>query len=340
MKQMAIENILSGNNSLILLERLRDELKAKGKNYFHYINLKNDDITFSCPFHKQGKERKASAGMLLVNKDKYTAGSIHCFTCGYNGNLYTMVSELLFNSHLEEEGQKWVLKAIGNHNFVNREKETEELLNKLNNLGRDKEKSLYISEEELESYRYTHSYMYERHLTDEIIEKFDIGYQKDYQSAGRTFECITMPVKNANGKVITIIRRAIKQKRFFIEKNIEKPLYGLYEISKTKEQPIILVESIFNCLSLWGWGYQSIAMIGLGNKKQFEILNRLPNRKFIICFDGDEAGYNAAKKANKYLLKNNYIIKMWQGEDVNSISKEDFQTLYYFYVEEKNGLSK
>lgn len=337
---ISINNILSGNNGFIIIEKLRDELKSQGKDYFGYINQKGDNIRFSCPFHKQGKERKASAGMLLVDKDKYKAGTVHCFTCGYSGSLFSMVSELLFGSNIEEQGQRWVLKNIGSNNYLNREKEVEELLNNISNLTRDKQANLIISEEELNSYRYTHSYMYERGLTNEIIEKFDIGYQKDYKVGDRYIECITMPIKDEKGQVVTILRRAINNKRFFIEKNIKKPLYGLYEITKSKEQPIILVESIFNCLSLWGWGYQSIAMIGLGSKEQYDLLNKLPNRTFIICFDGDEAGYKASLRANKMLIKNNYIIKMWQGEDVNSITKEDFNKLYKFYVEDKNGISK
>ena len=37
----------------------------------------------------------------------------------------------------------------------------------------------YVSEEELESYRFYHPYMWERKLTPEVVDKFDIGYDKE-----------------------------------------------------------------------------------------------------------------------------------------------------------------
>jgi len=180
----------------------------------------------------------------------------------------------------------------------------------------------------LDKYAYIHPYMYKRHMTDEIIEKFDIGFDNNYLYMGKKIATITFPVKDLEGDVITIIRRAISFKRFFIERFIEKPIYGLYEINKTKEQDIYITESIFNCLTLWTWGYQAVALIGLGNNKQIDILNKLENRLFYICMDGDDAGRNAALKI-KQKLKNKFIynIDMYEGKDINDLSKGQFERL-------------
>ena len=37
----------------------------------------------------------------------------------------------------------------------------------------------YITEEQLDKYRYTHPYLYKRGLTDEDIYKYDLGYDNN-----------------------------------------------------------------------------------------------------------------------------------------------------------------
>ena len=41
-------------------------------------------------------------------------------------------------------------------------------------------KKAFVTEEELKSYRFTIPYMYERKMTDALIEKFDVGYDAYY----------------------------------------------------------------------------------------------------------------------------------------------------------------
>lgn len=309
-----------------LLVQLRNDIYEKTERalFKDIIKKSNGQVSVTCPIHKRGMENKPSC---FISEN----GLVHCFSCNYSGTIYSMISELLFNKRDGGiKGKEYLLNNIKGSRVNDRKKQMEKFLSKIKRRHEpiiQKEKRV-VSQEELDKYAYIHPYMYKRHMTDEIIEKFDIGFDNNYLYMGKKIATITFPVKDLEGDVITIIRRAISFKRFFIERFIEKPIYGLYEINKTKEQDIYITESIFNCLTLWTWGYQAVALIGLGNNKQIDILNKLENRLFYICMDGDDAGRNAALKI-KQKLKNKFIynIDMYEGKDINDLSKGQFERL-------------
>ena len=309
-----------------LLVQLRNDIYEKTERalFKDIIKKSNGQVSVTCPIHKRGMENKPSC---FISEN----GLVHCFSCNYSGTIYSMISELLFNKRDGGiKGKEYLLNNIKGSRVNDRNKQMEKFLSKIKRRHEpiiQKEKRV-VSQEELDKYAYIHPYMYKRHMTDEIIEKFDIGFDNNYPYMGKKIATITFPVKDLEGDVITIIRRAISFKRFFIERFIEKPIYGLYEINKTKEQDIYITESIFNCLTLWTWGYQAVALIGLGNNKQIDILNKLENRLFYICMDGDDAGRNAALKI-KQKLKNKFIynIDMYEGKDINDLSKGQFERL-------------
>ena len=51
------------------------------------VNELETDIMCTCPIHKGGMEQTPSLG---INKD---SGVVHCFTCGYKGDIVTLVSD-------------------------------------------------------------------------------------------------------------------------------------------------------------------------------------------------------------------------------------------------------
>lgn len=308
-----------------LLKRLRNDIyKKNGRSLFNYISEQNKtSIKVTCPIHKRGQETKPSC---FVS----TNGLVHCFSCNYSSNIYKMISELLYNRF---DGGLAGKKYIERHYKLDKEDIRDFNLNELfdkveRNRNGVKEVKKIISEDELEKYRYFHPYMHKRHLTDEIIEKFDIGFDNNYKYFEKTVPCITMPVKDIEGDVITIIRRAVRYKRFFIENAIKKPIYGIYEITKEKGSPVYITESVFNCLTLWTWGFEAVALIGLGNDYQINILKKLPNRLFYLCMDGDAAGRGAAEKIKQKLYnKVVFNIDMLDDMDVNDLTKEQFLEL-------------
>lgn len=112
------------------------------------INNTGSDLMCTCPFHKGGKENKPSCGVLLrekVDKNrKYEAGTVHCYTCGYTGDLPQFVADFLGLTS-PVQGFKWL---VSRYNYSSAEREPLEL-----NLYRGQaEKASYMDEAEVERF--------------------------------------------------------------------------------------------------------------------------------------------------------------------------------------------
>ena len=166
--------------------------------------------------------------------------------------------------------------------------------------------------------------MFKRKLTEKVIEEFDIGYDKDTN-------CITFPVNDITGKCVFVARRSVTGKFYNYPLNADKPVYALDKCVGLKS--VIVVESFINALTLWGYGMPAIALIGTGSSNQFEILNKCSFRKYILCFDGDNAGRRGAEKFQQK-IKNKLIsiIDMYDGKDVNDLTLQQFEKLEQKYL--------
>ena len=173
-----------------------------------------------------------------------------------------------------------------------------------------------ITEEELDKYRYIHPYMYQRGLTDEIIERFDIGYDRERKE-------ITFPVRDIEGRCVFVAGRSVERKFFRLPQGLNKPLYQGYRFCDGTYKVAYITESFLNCLTCWKYDKSAIAMIGTGNQKQYEILNKLPVREYILAFDPDEAGRKATERFKKYV--HGKIIKELvypDDRDINDLQEE------------------
>lgn len=297
-----------------------------------------------CPFHSNGEERKPSFGVLLQeevrNGRRYPEGWCHCFTCGYVKSLPEMITDILKSRSITQSGLDWLKENIPGF-----EQDTEfdyllpgALVTSLtNSYAVDYVRSLtaepvkYVPEEELQKYRFTVPYMYERKLTDEVIELFDIGYDANWIPPGRkkAVPCITFPVRDATGRTLFLVRRSIQGKFFNIPEYAEKPLYGIDVLPKGCKS-VIIVESCINALTLWSWGYKAVALLGTGNAIQMQQLKELGAQEFIICADGDDAGKRATRKLKNQLKSVALVwsVNMPDGKDVNDLTREEFIELY------------
>lgn len=292
-----------------ILETLQKELALRGLNRFQQIKEGIDNIQITCPFHKGGQEKKPSFG---INK---TTGKAHCFTCGWSGDLTTLISQLFGRNDGGKFGKNWLLKR---YNSIQVESRPNVLQTFTGRARKELQKeSPPITEEELDKYRYIHPYMYERGLTDEIIEMFDIGYDRERKE-------ITFPVEDLSGTVRFIAGRSVKSKFFRLPKDVDKPIYQAYRFMDGSYRTAYITESFLNCLTCWKYDKPAMAMIGTGNKKQYEILNKLPVREYILAFDPDDAGRKATERFKKNV--HGKIIKELQyeeeGKDINDLQEE------------------
>lgn len=295
-----------------IVDLLRQQLFLLHIEKLNTIEVKQNNIRCTCPIHKGGQERTPSCSILLEDKLGTPAGTVHCFGCGYRASLVRFISDCL---GIPFRGAKEWLLGVSDFSLIENTRNLEPDLQSqfLPSSNNWKE----ISIDELKQYDYVHEYMFKRKLTDEIIEKFEVGYDPK-------LDAITFPVY-VDGICRLVCKRRVKFKRFEMPEINPKPIYGLDYLTDSE---VIVCESIINALTCWSYGKQAVALFGTGSDWQIEQLNKIPQRHIILALDGDEAGRKGTTRLIKGLT--NKIVTVLQipdGKDINDLSKEEFDNL-------------
>lgn len=316
-----LQDTIIQSDTQSVLDMLKFYLAQHGVDRFHIFRNNGDNIQTNCPFHKNGQERKPSFG---VNGE---IDKCHCFACGWAGTIEEMISELYGYQDDGKFGKRWLIKRFNTVEIETRPNIMEGFnernnrlndrnINRLDNINNNPVNNTYISDEELDKYRYIHPYMYKRGLTDKIIERFDIGYDRERKE-------ITFPVRDIEGRCVFVAGRSTERKFFRLPQGLNKPLYQGYRFVDGSYKICYVTESFLNCLTCWKYDKPAIAMLGTGNKKQYEILNKLPVREYILAFDPDEAGRKATERFRKNV--HGKIIKELvysDNRDINDLQEE------------------
>lgn len=282
----------------------------------------------TCPFHGDGTEKKPSCGISTVETKEgtkvYPAGTAHCFTCAYTGDLAEFVSGVLGRQDKGMTGYKWITSRFASVTVDKRKP----LQLDMSRGKKDEMSSPIITEEELASYRYQHDYMYFRKLNDKVIDYFDIGYDPKTDS-------LTFPVHDLNGDVRFVQRRSVGKKSFMNESVAEKGkiVYGLYHVYKNLSwvKEVIICESIIDALTCWTHRVAAVALLGaLPTAHQIKLLQKLPVRKYVIGIDNplmDEAGRKGTDRLADELGKTkliNFLKFPEEVKDINEMTPEQF----------------
>ena len=297
-----------------------------------------------CPFHKGGQEQKPSCGVLLHSEVRggvlYPEGWWHCFSCGAAYSMPDAITKILETHNISKSGYDWLVENIPGFELDSAVDPlvSDDLLQSLESkFALEYVKSKlepprdFVSESELEKYRFTVPYMYDRKLTDDVINKYDIGVDINWIPPGRKkpLPCITFPVRDMEGRTLFVARRAIDTKFFYYPQGVIKPVYGIDCIPDGCKS-LIIAESCFNALTAVVYGYPAVALLGTGNSYQIEQLRKLGIPEYVICTDGDDAGRRSALKLKRALSDVAYVwtIPMPDGKDLNDLTKEEFEELY------------
>lgn len=351
---MIINNVQFNCELEEILTELISQLRANGINLIQKHKDGPTHIQICCPYHANGMERRPSAGL------RKSDGIFHCFACNETHSLSEVISHCFGQDDdvVGKFGWQWLLRNFATVQIEERKDvdldfsrhSTDSVLgiSDRNGSGTCNRSTSFVTEQELDKYRYFHPYMYKRGLTDEIIELFDIGYDKDT-------DCITFPVRDASGNTLFVARRSVKSKFFNYPEGVEKPLYGLYELyqqayiqdlikfPREKEfitpskyifvRPfgeIIVCESMLDALSFWTVGKYAVALNGVESELQIKQLKELPCRKIILATDSDEKGMLARQRIRKKIgsrkLITEYIFPKGR-KDANECTKEELLSL-------------
>ena len=319
---MIINDVMFNCNLEDIITELQAQLSLNNIALIQKTQNSSKDIMIQCPYHGNGQERRPSAGI------RKSDGQFHCFACQETHSLQEVISHCFgHDDAFGSFGWKWLTKNFSTVQVEDRqdiELHFERDGRKRDSVSQDTS-SEFVSEEELDSYRYYHSYWTKRGITDEhIIELFDLGYDKEA-------DCITMPIRNIKGQCLFVARRSVRYKYFNYPKGAEKPLYGLYELYQQEKFPdeVIICESMIDALTAWQFGKYAVALNGLGTQLQYEQLRNMPCRKFILATDNDSAGQKARQKLRQNIK--NKILTEYQFpdgiKDLNDLKNSDFSAL-------------
>ena len=328
-----------------ILTELISQLRANNINLIQKHKEGPTHIQICCPYHSNGMERRPSAGL------RKSDGIFHCFACNETHSLSEVISHCFGQDDdvVGKFGWQWLLRNFAtvqieerkdvDLDFSRHSTDSVFRISDRNGSGVCDRGVPFVTEQELDKYRYFHPYMYKRGLTDEIIELFDIGYDASTKS-------ITFPVKDINGNCLFVARRSVVSKFFNYPEGVEKPLYGLYELYKcgmsttvygrgsAKSGPlfteIIVCESMLDALSFWTVGKYAVALNGVESELQIKQLKELPCRKIILATDSDEKGMLARQRIRKKIgnrkLITEYIFPKGR-KDANECTKEELLSL-------------
>ena len=293
----------------------------------HYLPLKKSGANFVCvcPFHD---DKNPS---MSVSPSR---GIFHCFSCKVGGDAIKFVMDYEKLSYPEA-----VEKIAGLQNFTlnyvrggEPAKENKHILENANAFYRS---LLYKTPAAVE-------YLYSRGITDELIDKFELGFapssdqtlrllQNDQIEPKEALEVgivkqnengiyasfinrITFPIYTHAGRLVGFGGRTISgnpakyvnspQSAVFDKSTL---FYG-YHLAKREifaKNQIIITEGYMDVIMLHKAGFNNVvAVLGTAlTTKHLPLLKR-GEISVILCFDGDDAGINAATKSALLLAQN------------------------------------
>lgn len=312
MSQLIINNKLIATDIKTILEQLR---KETGYRYFRQIDNKGNNYRVTCCCHKNGAENRPSANIYCGDSPDVEYGFFNCFTCGIKWPLHKVVAHCFDES--EEFGKEWLVERFGDI-FVEYEEQ-------LTDISLEPEKELFLDEAILENYNYYHPYMWKRGLSQEVVDRFKVGYNPKSNA-------LTFPVWDIKGNLKMVTERSVTSKNFFIPGNVEKPVYLLNFMKNDPNISAILVtEGQLDALTAQSWGYACVATMGSPSDKQIATINKSGIRHIIAAFDNDYYGKQFAKKLQQKLkpdiLFDEFDWSNFKVKDINDLKESEFDQI-------------
>lgn len=320
-------------------------LKKSGNNY-----------TARCPFHSE----KTPSFSVSRNRQIY-----HCFGCGASGNALSFLMEyshLSFPEAVEDLAAFLGVDLVRENTelaFGNNKETSAKLFDTLEQIACFYAKQLHSAKG-----KKALDYLKRRGLSTDISLEFNLGYapqswdslithfdrntlidagmlvvKEDGQTYDRFRDRLMFPIRDKRKRVIGFGGRVLDES---LPKYLNSPetatfskskeLYGLYELLEKKLRPekILVVEGYLDVIALTQHGINNaVATLGTATSKtQIDLLFRFA-AELVLCFDGDNAGRQAAWKAVDAALpclrdgKSIKIMLLPQNEDPDSLIRAE-----------------
>ena len=313
MRQLIIDNYVINKPIEEILTLLKLSL-TNGK--LKDIENKGDDILVTCPHHDGGHEKTPACNIYIGNDTKLPYGYFNCFVCGEKGSFLKFVAEC-FDAP-ESYAKAWLLKNFGGELIAKNLFMGEPIV-----LNRNKGIKKHLDESILDQYQTWNPYLAKRKLSREICELFKVRYDPKYRQ-------VIFPAYDMRGNLVMLAKRSIDVKSFYLDKDVEKPVYCLDYVMKNNIKTVLITEGPFDCLTGWEYGFPTIATFGKISDYQIEQINKSCINIIYAAFDNDAAGRSFLETLKRKLTKRIIIIETkfpaWR-KDLNDLTKEELQEI-------------
>ncbi len=295
------------------------------------LKKKGRDYQACCPFHNE----KTPSFTVSQNKQFY-----YCFGCGAKGNAIGFLMEydhMEFVEAIETLAGSISIEIPREESNSSSSASYQRPKNNFDSQYQTLEQCSLFYQKALQQNTIAQQYTQQRHISDETIKRFGIGYApKEWQSIpgdkellvktgmsiendkGHTYDRfrhrLMFPIRNRKGNTIAFGGRIIDPEDN--PKYLNSPetdvfhkgeeIYGLFELRQihSKIEFILVTEGYMDVVALSEHGIQcAVATLGTAiNSAQIETLFRTC-KTVVFCFDGDNAGKKAASRA----LENSFI---------------------------------
>ena len=313
MRQLIIDNYVINKPIEEILTLLKLSL-TNGK--LKDIENKDDNILVTCPHHDDGHEKTPACNIYIGNDTKLPYGYFNCFVCGEKGSFLKFVAEC-FDAP-ESYAKAWLLKNFGGELVAKNLFMDEPIV-----LNRNKGIKKHLDESVLDQYQTWNPYLAKRKLSREICELFKVRYDPKYRQ-------VIFPAYDIKGNLVMLAKRSIDTKSFYLDKDVEKPVYCLDYVIKNNIKTVLITEGPFDCLTGWEYGFPTIATFGKISDYQIEQINKSCINIIYAAFDNDAAGRSFLETLKRKLTKRIIVIETKfpaNKKDVNDLSKEELQEI-------------
>ena len=275
-----------------------------------------DNIVVTCPHHDDGRESTPACNIYIGEEGKLPYGFFNCFVCGERGSFTKFVAECFDSS--EAYAKNWLIKT-----FEGELVEQQIFLDEPIQIGKPKVKTNKLNPTVLENYLKWSPYLGQRKLSRDICELFNVRYDPKYRQ-------IIFPTYDLKGNLVMMPKRSIDTKTFYLDKDVEKPVYCLDYIVKNNFKTAIITEGPFDCLTGWEYDYPTCATFGKISDYQIEQLNKSCLNVIYTCFDNDAAGKSFTNILKNKLDKRILLVEVQLPtgkKDLNELSKEELDKI-------------
>lgn len=212
--------------------------------------------------------------------------------------------------------------------FVGKEPE-HELVSKIETNGggeSDSNKPLTFN---LQNIDHHHPYLKERGVTEEIAQRFGVGF---FPGKGSMHDRIVIPIHNAKGELVAYAGRSIdgSEPRYKFPAGFHKSL-ELYNLHRVREElSVVLVEGFFDCMKVTQAGFPCIALMGSTMSAAQEELIRDHFAHVVVMLDGDDAGRGASETIADRLRSVIYqvdVVTLTDGMQPDQLSHDELHRL-------------